>query len=83
MQLLYFAWVRERIGTGEETLPLPEAVTTVDGLLDWLAARDEHYAAALGQREAIRVAVNQTYVGGDHAVSDADEIAIFPPVTGG
>ncbi len=83
MQLLYFAWVRERIGTGEETLPLPDAVTTVDGMLDWLAARDEHYAAALAERDHIRVAVNQTYVGGDHPVSDSDEIAIFPPVTGG
>ncbi|MCH8861217.1 MAG: molybdopterin converting factor subunit 1 [Proteobacteria bacterium] len=83
MQLLYFAWVRERIGTGEETLSLPGEVTTVGQLLDWLAARGEQYAAALDQRSHIRVAVNQTYVGTDHPVSDGDEVAIFPPVTGG
>lgn len=83
MQLLYFAWVRERIGTGEETLSLPDDVTSVAQLLDWLAARGEHYAAALDQRSHIRVAVNQTYVGTDHPVSDGDEVAIFPPVTGG
>ncbi len=83
MQLLYFAWVRERIGTGEETLSLPGDVATVEELLDWLTARDERYAAAFEQRDHIRVAVNQTYVGNDHPVSDGDEVAIFPPVTGG
>lgn len=83
MQLLYFAWVRERIGTGEETLSLPGKVKDVEGLLGWLAARGENYADALGERDQIRVAVNQVYVQGDHPVSDGDEVAIFPPVTGG
>lgn len=83
MQLLYFAWVRERIGTGEETLSLPGDVTNVEALLAWLAARGENYADALDERDQIRVAVNQVYVQADHAVSEGDEIAIFPPVTGG
>ncbi len=83
MQLLYFAWVRERIGTGEETLSLPGDVTNVEALLGWLTARGENYADALGRRDQIRVAVNQVYVKAAHPVSDADEVAIFPPVTGG
>lgn len=83
MQLLYFAWVRERIGTGEETLPLPGDINNVEGLLGWLAARGENYADALSDPDQIRVAVNQVYVQPDHAVSDQDEVAIFPPVTGG
>lgn len=83
MQLLYFAWVRERIGIGEETLSLPGDVTDVGGLLNWLATRGEQYADALGERGQIRVAVNQVYVQDDQVVSDDDEIAIFPPVTGG
>lgn len=83
MQLLYFAWVRERIGTGEETVSLPGDVTTAGQLLDWLTTRGAGYAAALDQRSHIRIAVNQTYVDADHPVSDGDEVAIFPPVTGG
>ncbi len=83
MQLLYFAWVRERIGTGAEELALPAAVATVADLLDWLAARSPGHAAALGDRDAIRVAVDQDFAGLDAPIAGAREIAIFPPVTGG
>ena len=83
MTLLYFAWVREAIGTGEETLTLPEDVATVDQLLAWLRTRGDGYTQALAEPDRIRVAVNQDYVGPDAAVTDADEVAIFPPVTGG
>jgi sulfur-carrier protein len=82
-QLLYFAWVRERIGISGEHVALPAAVTTVSDLLDWLSGRGDGYAAALAQRERIRIAVNQDYVGLSHAIQDGDEIALFPPVTGG
>jgi molybdopterin converting factor subunit 1 len=68
---------------GEETVKKPAEIATVAQLLDWLAARSPGHAQALERRDVVRVAVNQTYVKLDHAVSDGDEIAIFPPVTGG
>lgn len=83
MQLLYFAWVRERIGVGEEMLAPPADVATVADLLDWLAMRSPGHAAALADRSAIRVAVDQDFVGPEASVAGAREIAIFPPVTGG
>jgi sulfur-carrier protein len=83
MEILYFAWVRERIGVAAETLEPPAEVATVAGLLDWLAARSPGHAAALADRSAIRVALDQDFVGFDAAVAGAREIAIFPPVTGG
>ena len=83
MQLLYFAWLRIKIGTGEEQLELPPEVATVTDLLDWLSDRGEGYAEALADRAVVRVAVNQEYVGFDHPLSAEDEVALFPPVTGG
>ena len=81
--LLYFAWVRERIGTAEEQISMPAGVATVGALLDWLAARSANHADALAQRERIRIAVNHDYVDERFALRDGDEVAIFPPVTGG
>ncbi len=83
MKLLYFAWLRARIGVAEEEVALPPQVRDVAGLLDWLRARGGGYAEALQNLAIVRVAVNQDYVGLDHPVRDRDEIAIFPPVTGG
>jgi sulfur-carrier protein len=83
MEILYFAWVRERIGLAAETLEPPAEVTTVNGLLDWLATRSPGHAAALADRSAIRVALDQDFVGFNALVASAREIAIFPPVTGG
>ncbi len=83
MQLLYFAWVRERIGLAEEIFALPDTVKTVAALLDHLAARGDGYAAALDDRAAIRVAVNQAHVAETFVLGPQDEVAIFPPVTGG
>ncbi len=81
--LLYFAWVRERIGMAEERLAVPAGITHVAALLDWLALRSAGHAAALADRAALRVAVNQAHVRLDHAIHDGDEVALFPPVTGG
>ncbi|HLU91201.1 MAG TPA: MoaD/ThiS family protein, partial [Pedomonas sp.] len=61
MKLLYFSWVRERIGRDEEDIALPADIATVGALLNWLAERGPGYAAALADRSAIRVAVNQDY----------------------
>jgi sulfur-carrier protein len=83
MKVLWFAWLRTRVGTGEEIVALPDGVTDVGGLLDFLAQRSPGHAEALKNRSVVRVAVNQSYVKSDHAVTDGDEIAIFPPVTGG
>ena len=83
MQLLYFAWLRTKIGVGEETLDLPPEVVSVNDLLHWLSERGERYAEALNDLSVVRVAVNQEYVGLDHTVGPDDEVALFPPVTGG
>lgn len=83
MKLIYFAWVRERIGMAEEEVSLPATVNTVADLLRWLKSRGDGYEAALQFPEVIRVAINQEHV--DHAASiaGAREIALFPPMTGG
>ena len=83
MKLLYFAWLRTKIGTGSEEIEPPEGVVDVAGLLDWLKGRGDGYADALADRSLVRVAVNQEYVTLDHPVAPGDEIALFPPVTGG
>jgi molybdopterin synthase sulfur carrier subunit len=83
MRLLYFAWVRQRIGLGEETVDLPGDVRTVTELIDWLKSRDETYAHAFADLRVIRAAVNQSLVPLDAPLSGAKEIAFFPPVTGG
>ena len=83
MKLLYFAWVRQRIGTGAEEISPPAEVTDVAALVDWLSARGPGYAEAFKYTRAIRYAVNHTYVEPNHPVTPGDEIAFFPPVTGG
>jgi molybdopterin synthase sulfur carrier subunit len=83
MKLLYFAWVRSKIGFAEEDATPPAEVATVGQLLDWLTTRGPNYAAALKDRKVVKVAVNQDYVGDNHPVKAGDEIALFPPVTGG
>ncbi len=83
MKLLYFAWLRQKIGVGDETIDLPHNVQTVAQLLDWLEARGPEFAHALEDRDAIKVAVNQTFAQGDAPLTNQDEVALFPPVTGG
>ena len=83
VHLLYFAWVREMVGTDSETITLPTELTTVEALLDWLATRSPGHAAAFADAKQIRAAVNQDFATPDHPVAAGDEIAFFPPVTGG
>lgn len=83
MRLVYFAWVRERIGTGEEHVSPPPGVVTIADLVDWLAGRSAGHAAAFADRARLRAARDQAFVPLDTAIAGAREIAIFPPVTGG
>jgi molybdopterin synthase sulfur carrier subunit len=83
LQILYFAWVRESIGTGEETATPPGDVVTVRDLIAWLAARGGGYAQALADPARLRAAVDQNFVALDTPIGSAQEVAIFPPVTGG
>jgi len=83
VKLLYFAWLRARVGCAEEEVALPPQVQDVAGLLDWLRSRGGRYAEALRDLSVVRVAVNQDYVGREHPLREGDEVAIFPPVTGG
>ena len=83
MTVLYFAWLRERIGCDAEEIDLPPGVDTVAALIDWLRGRGEGYARALEDLSVVRVAVNQEFSGLDRRIGDGDEVALFPPVTGG
>ncbi|MEX0408446.1 molybdopterin converting factor subunit 1 [Aquibium sp. LZ166] len=83
MKLIYFAWVRERIGRSEEEVALPPDVATVADLLRWLKARGEGYEHALQHPEVIRVAIDQEHVDHRETIAGASEIALFPPMTGG
>ena len=83
VKLLYFAWVRERIGKGEEVVDPPAGVTTVADLMGWLAGRGEEYAFAFENPAVIRAAVDRAHVRASAPVAGAKEIAFFPPMTGG
>lgn len=83
MKLIYFAWVRERIGKAEEDVALPGDVKTVADLLRWLRSRGEEYEHALQYPDVIRVAINQEHVDHRESLAGANEIALFPPMTGG
>ena len=81
--LKYFAWVRERIGSGEERVTLPENVKTAGDAIKWLKTRGEGYASAFEREDIIRTAIDQTHASHEFLVQGAREIAFFPPITGG
>ncbi|WHA43366.1 molybdopterin converting factor subunit 1 [Agrobacterium larrymoorei] len=81
--LVYFAWVREKIGKAEENLDIPADVTTPRQLIAYLKTLGEDYEAAFEFPDVIRVAVNQEHVEHDESIVGAREIGIFPPMTGG
>ena len=83
MKLLYFAWLRDKTGRAQEEVAPPDGVSTVVELLDWLETRGPEFEEALKDRAAVKVAVNQDYARADTPVGAEDEVAIFPPVTGG
>lgn len=83
MKLLYFAWLKTKTGVSEETVSPPDEVKTVADLLNWLRGRGPGYEDALADIDALRVAVNQEYADFTDPVAAGDEVALFPPVTGG
>jgi molybdopterin synthase sulfur carrier subunit len=83
IRLVYFAWVRERVGLAEEQVALPEGTQTVLDLVRWLKGRGEGYAAAFADETLVRAAINQTHVKPGASIEGASEIAFFPPMTGG
>lgn len=83
VKLVYFAWVRERVGKAEEQVTPPADVTTVGDLLRWLAGRGDEYAHAFENPKVIRAAIDKSHVRPETAIAGAREIALFPPMTGG
>jgi molybdopterin synthase sulfur carrier subunit len=83
LKLVYFAWVRERIGKADEDIAPPASVKTVEELMGWLARRGEEYAHAFENPKVIRAAIDRRHVRPDSAIAGAGEIAFFPPMTGG
>ena len=82
-RIVYFAWVRERVGKAEEEVVLPKDVATVGDLLNWLKGRGEEYAHAFENPKVIRAAIDKSHVKPETPIKDAREIAFFPPMTGG
>ncbi len=83
LTILYFAWLRERTGASHEEIALPEGVRTVSALIDHLSAQSPGHAAAFQNRRTVRAAVNQEFADLSQPVQPGDEVAFFPPVTGG
>ncbi len=84
MKLVYFAWLRERLGVNEETVELPASVKSVADLFEWQKSRDEQYADIFEHHEIIQVALDKKHTQDRMAdITNASEIAMFPPMTGG
>lgn len=83
VKILYFASLRETLGTGAEEIALPAGVNTLAALRAHLAGRGGNWSAALAEERKVRMAVNQDIAPGSAAVKAGDEVAFFPPVTGG
>ena len=83
MVIKYFSWIKEHIGKSEELIELPDDITTIAELINYLDSLNDHYKRAFVKRDLIKIAVNKTYCSAETKISNNDEIAFFPPVTGG
>ncbi|MGC9269601.1 molybdopterin converting factor subunit 1 [Acidiphilium sp.] len=83
MKILYFAWLRERIGHAEDCIDPPASITTIAALTDYLTTLGPAYQRAFADRSAIKTALDQRFVPPDTPLGDAREVAYFPPFTGG
>ena len=83
MNLVYFAWIRVKMGVSGEQIDPPRNIEDIEGLIDWIKQRNSISNETFSDISNIRIAVNQEYVNINHPVKPGDEIAFFPPVTGG
>jgi molybdopterin synthase sulfur carrier subunit len=83
MKLVYFAWVRERVGKSDETIDLPDGLTTIADLVRWLKTCGEEYEYAFENESIVRAAIDHVHAKPEAAIAGAREIAFFPPMTGG
>ncbi|MEQ9447932.1 MAG: molybdopterin converting factor subunit 1 [Rhodospirillaceae bacterium] len=83
MQVLYFAWIKEKVGLSEETVEPPSEANTVSDLITWLAEKSDGHRSAFADRTLVKAAVDQEHVDHSARIDSATEVAFFPPVTGG
>ncbi len=83
LSIQYFASIREALDRESEEMELPDGVNSVQGLIDHLLRLNPHFSAVFAEGNKVLVAVNQTVVDREHPLSDRDEVAFFPPMTGG
>ena len=83
MVIKYFSWIKEHVGKSEEQIELPGHINNVNELINYLNELDKKYSLILEKKKLIKIAVNKTYSSFDTNISNNDEIAFFPPVTGG
>lgn len=83
MKILYFAWLKMKLGMSEETVQCGDSISDTDSLVDWMKSRGPAFEEVFSDLEVVRIAVNQEHVGTNTPLSDGDEVAFFPPVTGG
>ena len=83
MRLVYFAWVRERVGKTDEEVDLPPSISTIADLVTWLKSQGEEYAYAFENDGVVRAAIDHVHARPDAPIGAAREIAFFPPMTGG
>ncbi|MEW4467153.1 molybdopterin converting factor subunit 1 [Parasphingorhabdus sp. JC815] len=83
INIVYFAWVKERLGRDQETVAFPETIKTVEELVEHLRNIDVSYFDVFSDLKKLRFALDHDFVGTDHLLASAKELAIFPPVTGG
>ena len=83
IKIIYFAWVRERVGVAEEIIDVPQNILTIEALATWLSTRDEGYAAAFENPKLVRAAIDRIHAKPKDMIKGAREIAFFPPMTGG
>mgnify|MGYP001425134942 FL=1 len=83
MVVKYFSWIKEHIGKSEEVIDLPIDITTIKELIIYLENLNENYRLAFEKKNLIKIAINKSYSSLDDKIDNNDEIAFFPPVTGG
>ena len=83
MIIKYFSWIREHVGKSEENFDLPSNITTINELIDHLINQNDKYKHAFVKRSLIKIAINKIYSPIEAKINNNDEVAFFPPVTGG